>query len=78
MGDAKRRREQMGKAYGNPDEELLFPQFKTLGITKGQAQKLYDWSTRGAWAGIITLAILWVVVRFIGPALGLWQLASTN
>jgi hypothetical protein len=75
MGDAKRRKEQMGNRYGDPDQELIFPQLKFLALTKGQAKKAYNWTTRGAWAGIIFLAIFWIVVRFIGPFFGWWEIA---
>ncbi len=72
MGDAKRRKAKMGDKYGDPDQELIFPNFKYFPITKGQARQAYTWTTRGAWAGIIALAIIWIVVRFIGPFLGWW------
>lgn len=75
MGEAKRRKTQLGQKYGDPDQELIFPQFKAIPITKGQAKWAYRWTTRGAWAGIAFLAIFWVIIRFIGPSFGLWDIA---
>ena len=75
MGEAKRRKAQMGQKYGDPDQELIMPQFKLIPITKGQAKRAYEWSTRGAWAGIAFLAVFWVIIRFIGPFFGWWEIA---
>jgi hypothetical protein len=33
-------------------------------------------TTRGAWIGIGSLVLFWVIVRFIGPAAGWWSLAD--
>ncbi len=73
MGEAKRR-----KNHGTPDsdQELVFPQLKDLPLTKGQVRAIYNWTTRGAWAGIILLAIVWVVIRFVGPTFGWWHLVG--
>lgn len=68
MGDSKRRKETLGEKYGQ--EPTIFP---WLPVTKTQAQQFVSWSTRGAWIGIGALVVYWVVVRFIGPGLGLWQ-----
>ena len=68
MGDAKRRKETLGEEYGK--EPRLFP---WLPISKSQAQQFVQWSNRGAWIGIGLLAVSWLTVRFIGPALGWWQ-----
>ena len=70
MGDAKRRKEAMGDQYGKEERILPF-----IPITKSQSEKFVELTTRGAWAGIILLVITWVVIRFIGPALGLWQVS---
>jgi hypothetical protein len=74
MGDSKRRKATLGEKYGDPDQEPIFPKLKRISLTKGQAKQLYQWSTRGAWAGIFFLVIYWVVVRFIGPYFGWWDL----
>ncbi|MFS8887150.1 DUF2839 domain-containing protein, partial [Synechococcus sp. R55.1] len=60
----------------DPDQELVFPNLKDIPLTKGQARAIYNWTTRGAWAGIILLAIIWVVIRFVGPAFGWWHLVG--
>ena len=73
MGEAKRRKEQPGSTYGNPDQE---PAWEGAPLTKGQMQRAYDLTTKGAWIGIGALAVFWVVVRFIGPMMGWWQLAA--
>ena len=69
MGDAKRRKEKMGDRYGQ--EENILP---WLPIKKSQANQFVEWSSRGAWVGIGVMAVLWVTVRFLGPALGWWEL----
>ncbi|MEO0353812.1 MAG: DUF2839 domain-containing protein [Cyanobacteria bacterium P01_A01_bin.3] len=72
MGEAKRRKQSMGDdAYRDPDRQPAWPRSP---LSKGQMQKAYDLTTRGAWIGIALLAVFWVVVRFIGPAFGWWQL----
>ncbi|HHP7243102.1 MAG TPA: DUF2839 domain-containing protein [Elainellaceae cyanobacterium] len=69
MGDAKRRKENMGEKYGQ--EPNIFP---WLPIKKRQAQQFVKLTTRGAWVGIGALVFYWVLVRFIGPSLGWWQI----
>ncbi|EKV02898.1 DUF2839 family protein [Leptolyngbyaceae cyanobacterium CCMR0082] len=71
MGEAKRRQSKLGEDYGKA--ERIFP---WLPITKKQSQAFVTWSTRGAWAGIILMILLWLTVRFIGPAFGWWALAE--
>jgi len=68
MGEAKRRKEALGEQYGK--ESNIVPWFP---VTKSQAQQFVKWTTQGAWIGIGVLVAYWVAVRFIGPALGLWQ-----
>lgn len=72
MGDSKRRKESLGEKYGQEPNILPW-----LPIKKGQAQQFVSWSTRGAWIGIGLLIAYWIVVRFIGPALGWWQISET-
>jgi len=73
MGEAKRRKTRISQ---DPDQELVFPNLKDIPLTKGQARAIYNWTTRGAWTGIILLAIIWVVIRFVGPAFGWWHLVG--
>lgn len=68
MGEAKRRKEALGENYGK--EERIF---SWLPLTKTQASEAYKVTTKGAWIGIGTLATAWVVIRFIGPTFGWWE-----
>ena len=75
MGEAKRR-----KNLGLPPRES--PLKKTtddspkliswLPITEDQKDNFIKFSIRAGWVGIALLILLWVVVRFIGPAAGWW------
>ncbi|ERN41559.1 protein of unknown function (DUF2839) [Rubidibacter lacunae KORDI 51-2] len=69
MGEAKRRKAQLGEEYGR--EKTMF-----FGLTKAQTQQLNKWVTRATWAGIVAMVTLWLTVRFIGPAFGWWELAG--
>lgn len=69
MGEAKRRKVALGDKYGQ--EERIF---SWLPVTKSQAENLYKLTTRVAWIGIGALAVIWVTVRFIGPAFGWWEI----
>jgi hypothetical protein len=68
MGDAKRRKEILGDQYGQ--EGNVYP---WLPLKKSQAQKFVQWTTKGAWIGIGVLVAYWVIVRFVGPAFGWWE-----
>lgn len=68
MGEAKRRKDTLGSQYGQ--EERILP---WLPITKSQSDQFMSLTTRGAWVGIVSLIVLWVTIRFIGPAFGWWQ-----
>lgn len=70
MGESKRRKEKLGEDYGK--EQPILP---WLPLTKSQAEKAYKLTTRGAWIGIGVMIALWVTVRFIGPAFGLWAVS---
>ena len=71
MGEAKRRQSKLGDNYGQPDRILPW-----LPVTKQQSEAFVTWTTRGAWLGIALMVLLWVTVRFIGPAVGWWTLAE--
>lgn len=47
-----------------------------LPLTRDQASRFVTLTTKGAWIGIGALALLWVMVRFIGPAAGWWTLSD--
>ena len=68
MGESKRRKTALKEKYGQEARFLPW-----LPISKGQAQRFVDWSTRGAWIGIGLLVAWWLTVLFLGPALGWWQ-----
>ena len=80
MGEAKRR-----KTLGLPpknnnikskDEESV-RLFEWFPLTINQRDSLIKLSIKASWFGIGGLVILWVLVRFIGPAAGWWTLADT-
>ncbi|NQE35355.1 DUF2839 domain-containing protein [Microcoleus asticus] len=68
MGEAKRRKESIGDEYGK--QERILP---WLPITKTQSEDFVKWTSRGSWMGISLLVAWWVVVRFVGPAAGWWE-----
>ena len=70
MGEAKRRKETLGEKYGK--EPYIKPWFP---ITKSQADRFVRWTTWGAWTGIVVMVIAWLTIRFLGPALGWWQVS---
>jgi hypothetical protein len=81
MGEAKRRAEQglpprQKKIAGGRPADTSPRLLPWLPFTRNQADRFVQLSTRGAWVGIGALVLFWVTVRFIGPALGWWQLAD--
>ncbi|NJL02060.1 MAG: DUF2839 domain-containing protein [Spirulinaceae cyanobacterium SM2_1_0] len=68
MGESKRRKAALGDKYGQDERFLAW-----LPLTKAQSQQFMQWTTRGAWIGIGTLAAVWLTVRIIGPGFGWWQ-----
>lgn len=68
MGEAKRRKESLGEDYGKEQ-----PVASWLPLTKTQSEQFIKWTTRGSWIGIGFLVAWWVIVRFIGPSFGWWQ-----
>lgn len=71
MGEAKRRKEQLGSDYGKEERVASW-----VPITKRQSEDFVKWTTRGAWIGIIAMIALWVTVRFIGPGFGWWDVTG--
>ena len=41
-------------------------------VTQSQRDRFIQLSISGGWIGIVLLVLLWVIVRFIGPAAGWW------
>ena len=80
MGESKRR-----KTLGLPPKKNNiknnFDQspslFEWLPFTINQRDNLIKLSIKASWFGIGGLVILWIVVRFIGPAAGWWTLADS-
>ncbi|MCX5932727.1 MAG: DUF2839 domain-containing protein [Cyanobacteria bacterium] len=83
MGEAKRRSEQglpprgpqkqAGSAKAKDTSPRLAP---WLPLTRRQADRFVQVSTQGAWVGIAALVLLWITVRFVGPAAGWWTLSD--
>ena len=80
MGEAKRRKT-LGlppKQYStktNLDESQRL--FEWLPFTINQRDNFIKLSIKASWFGIGGLVILWIVVRFVGPAAGWWTLADS-
>ena len=80
MGEAKRR-----KKLGLPPKKNNFKNkvdqsprvFDWLPLTVKQKDSFIRLSIKASWFGIGTLVILWVIVRFIGPAAGWWTPADS-
>jgi len=80
MGEAKRR-----KKLGLPPKKnnINFKEdnsprlFEWFPLTINQRDRLIKLSIKASWFGIGGLVLLWVVVRFIGPAAGWWTLADS-
>jgi len=68
MGESKRRKDALGEKYGQ--ESYILP---WLPLTKSQSKDFMKWTTRGSWMGIAVLALIWVTVLFIGPAMKWWE-----
>ena len=75
MGEAKRRQK-----LGLPPRDII-PTKKVdnspriinwLPFTENQKNDFIKLSIRTGWFGIALLILLWIVVRFIGPAAGWW------
>jgi len=80
MGEAKRR-EKLGlppkKNYIKTKFDESPRLFEWLPFTVNQRDNLIKLSIKASWFGIGGLVILWIVVRFIGPAAGWWTLADS-
>ncbi|HEY9838371.1 MAG TPA: DUF2839 domain-containing protein [Vampirovibrionales bacterium] len=68
MGESKRRKSTLGDQYGK--EPRIAP---WLPITKSQSEQFVKWTVQGSWIGIGLLIVTWLIVRFIGPSLGWWE-----
>tara|TARA_Y100001933_G_scaffold110353_1_gene110484 strand:+ start:363 stop:608 length:246 start_codon:yes stop_codon:yes gene_type:complete len=81
MGEAKRKKD-LGlspkNAYAKVDIDKSPRLINWLPITVNQKDQFIKLSLRAGWVGIFFLILLWVVVRFIGPAAGWWIPADTR
>ncbi|NJL83500.1 MAG: DUF2839 domain-containing protein [Chloroflexaceae bacterium] len=68
MGESKRRKEVLGEKYGQEPNILPW-----IPITKSQADKFMNITTRTTWVAIFGLLAFWATVRFVGPAFGWWN-----
>ena len=79
MGEAKRR-----KSLGLSPRDITKKKeiddspriINWLPFTENQKENFIKLSIRVGWFGIAFLILLWVVVRFIGPAAGWWTPAD--
>ena len=80
MGEAKRRKK-LGLSPKKNNMKSKSDQsprlFEWLPITVNQKESLIKLSIKASWYGIGALIIIWLVVRFIGPAAGWWTPADT-
>jgi len=80
MGEAKRRKT-LGLPPKNNNAKIKFDEsprlFEWLPFTIKQRDYLIKLSIKASWFGIGGLVILWIVVRFVGPAAGWWTLADS-
>ena len=80
MGEAKRRKT-LGLSPKQNDTKTKFDKtprlIEWLPLTVNQRDSLIKLSIKASWFGIGALVILWIIVRFIGPAAGWWTLADS-
>jgi len=80
MGEAKRRKK-LGIPPKKNNIKIKVDQsprlFNWLPITVSQKDSFIKLSIKASWYGIGALIILWIVVRFIGPAAGWWTPADS-
>ena len=75
MGEAKRKKD-LGLYSRNVSKNVDIDNsprlIEWIPITVNQKDQFIKLSIRAGWVGIIFLVLLWIVVRFIGPAAGWW------
>jgi hypothetical protein len=70
MGEAKRRKEQLGDRYGQVSNNKKSTNSASVGTD------FVKWTTRGAWLGIGLLVAGWATIRWIGPSFGWWTISN--
>jgi hypothetical protein len=73
MGEARRRSEQGLKPRNKKNPRSESPRIVSwFPVTQAQRDQFIQLSIRVGWIGIAALVILWIIVRFVGPAAGWW------
>ena len=73
MGEARRRSEKGLKPRSKKNPSNESPRILSwFPVTQAQRDQFIQLSIRAGWVGIAALVILWIIVRFIGPAAGWW------
>ena len=73
MGEARRRIEQGLPPRQSKNKEPNSSRFFSwLPRSDNPREQFYSITKIGAWIGIGLLAVVWIVVRFIGPSAGWW------
>ena len=73
MGEARRRSEQGLKPRNKKIPRSESPRIVSwFPLTQAQTDQFIQLSIRAGWIGIAALVILWIIVRFVGPAAGWW------
>ena len=73
MGEARRRAEKGLKPRRKKNLKTESPRIVSwFPVTQSQRDQFIQLSIRAGWVGIAALVILWIIVRFIGPAAGWW------
>ena len=73
MGEARRRVEKGLPPRQPKDKSKGFTGlFSWLPKAENTREQFYSITQTGSWIGIGILAVVWIVVRFVGPAAGWW------
>ena len=73
MGEARRRVEQgLPPRQSKPKSDVTSRFLSWLPSASNPREQFYSVTKVGAWIGIGLLAVVWIVVRFVGPAAGWW------
>ena len=73
MGEARRRSEQGLKPRSKKNLRSESPRIVSwFPVTQAQRDQFKQLSIRAGRIGISALVILWIIVRFVGPAAGWW------
>ncbi len=77
MGEARRRADQgLPPRQSKSKKGDSFNFFSWIPKADSPREQFYATTQLGAWVGIGVLAVVWIVVRFIGPAVGWWTPAD--